>query len=218
MNLIRREGISDTLLLNVAVIPPDHVANEAIDLSARTCAFGGLFELDRTARFPHMTIYMARFSYSKIDAVRGILSATVPTFEEVALDHNGYYVTPIKYYEVSYAKSPGLERMQDAIAKGLRGLRYAPGNPIIENYFGSYQGDTKKNAEAWGYDLIGDLYRPHITLTRFPADFRIDPQMPLRESPDDLSFPLSSIGLFRADDMGAARELISEWKLGSSNL
>ena len=165
-----------------------------------------------------MTIYMARFSRSKIDAVREILSATVAIFEEVILDHNGYYVTPINYYEISYAKDLRLERMQEVIAKNLHMLRYAPGDPIIENYFGNYVGDTKKNAEVWGYDLIGDLYRPHVTLTRFPAKSRIDPQVPLPESPDDLSFPLSSIGLFRADDMGAARELISEWKLGSSNL
>jgi hypothetical protein len=217
MNKVQQEIDAESLLLNVAIIPPDHVTNGAIELSKKACALGGLFELNRTTRFPHVTIYMARFPRSKIDVVREILSTTVPAFEEEALNHSGYHVTPHKYYEVSYAETPGLERTQGIIASKLRELRYDPENPVIENYFGEYTGDTKESVEKWGYDLIGHLYRPHLTLTRFPAESQVDLQASLPESPNNLSFSLSNIGLFRADDMGAARALVSEWKLGSSN-
>jgi len=206
---------SESLLLNVAIIPPDRVSREAIDLSSKTHALGGIFELDRATRFPHMTIYMARFPRSAVNAAQKELSNLVPSLKEEILEHSGYYVTPIKYYEISYRKTPGLEKLQEMIARKLRGLRYAPENPEIENYFGDYTGDTKENVEKWGYDLFGSLYRPHVTLTRLPSETRIDSLGQLPRSLDDLSFSLSGIGLFQADDMGAARELITKWKLGT---
>jgi hypothetical protein len=217
MNRVTQEIATESLLLNVAIIPPDHVIDEAIELSKKTYALGGLFELNRTTRFPHVTIFMARFSRSKIDAVREILATMLPTLEEEALSHCGYHMSANKYYEISYAKTPELERTQEMIARELRELRYAPGNPVIEDYFGEYSGDTKESAEEWGYDLFANLYRPHLTLTRFPAEAQIDLQGSLPTSPKNLSFSLSNVGLFRADDLGAARELVAEWKLGSPN-
>jgi hypothetical protein len=213
MNRITREADDKSLLLNVAVIPPDDVTNEAISLSKETGPIGGLFELNHTTRFPHATIYMARFAPSKISATQEILSIIIPILEEQILEHIGYHLTPHKYYEVSYAKTPALERTQVIIAKQLRELRFAPGNPVIEHYFGAYEHAVEENVESWGYDLMGDLYRPHITLTRFPAESQIGSQTSLPKSSNNLSFPLARIGLFRADDMGSARELISEWKL-----
>ena len=215
MNRVKQEIATESLLLNVAIIPPDRVTDEAIELSEKAYALGGLFELNRTTRFPHVTIFMARFSRSEIDAVRGILATMVPTLEEQALSHCGYHVSENKYYEISYVKTSGLERTQGMIARELRELRYAPGNPVIEDYFGEYSGDTKESAEKWGYDLFGHQYRPHLTLTRFPAESQIDLQASLPASPNDLSFSLSNIGLFRADELGAARELVAEWKLGN---
>jgi hypothetical protein len=214
MSPVQQELDPETLLLNVGIIPPGYITNEAVTLSQRTQSIGGLFELNRTTRLPHVTIYMARFSRCKIDAVRKILSAMIPTLEERALDHRGYNLTPHRYYEISYAKTPELEQTQVSVTRELYELRYAPGNPVIENYFGEYEGDIKKSVERWGYDCVGNLYRPHLTLTRFPADARPITTTSLPKSSSNLSFAISSIGLFRADDMGSARELISEWNIG----
>jgi hypothetical protein len=215
MYRVQHEFDPETLLLNVAVIPPDNVANESIALSRRAKSLGGLFELDRATRLPHLTIYMARFSHSKVDAVRRMLSTIIPTFEEQTVNHTGYYLTPNRYYEISYARTPGLVLAQANITKKLCELRHSPGNPVIENYFGEYKGKTKNSVERWGYDLVGNLYRPHLTLTRFSTEPQaVVAPASLPKSLNDLSFTLSTVGLFRADSMGSARELISEWKLG----
>jgi hypothetical protein len=89
-------------------------------------------------------------------------------------------------------------------------LRFSPGRPPVEEYFGTYTNEQRINASNTGYDLAGKLYRPHITITRFndTPDENALPKLDL-----NLSFTAEAIGLFEADDMGATKQLIEEFSL-----
>ncbi len=100
--------------------------------------------------------------------------------------------------------------LHHAAIGAVQDVRYAPGNPVVEQYFGRYSDEQRENAETYGYDLAGDLYRPHITITRFMS--LPDPTV-LPRSSQDLSFAIRGIGLFVADDQGAARNLVAAFDL-----
>jgi hypothetical protein len=204
---------SDTVLLNVAIIPSAEVSAAAVMLSQALHTSGGIFQLDGVNRFAHLTLYMSRFARSELVAAKAALSAVSGSLNSIRLTQNGYFVTSGGYYEISYLRSPSLLNAHDKVTRTLRTLRFSPGHPPVENYFGIYSRMQQENARKTGYDLAGDLYRPHITLTRF--DDVPDVNM-LPTAKGDLSFMATRIGLFQADSMGAARKLIAEFDLDST--
>lgn len=202
---------SDTILLNVAVIPSADVSAAAVMLSQELHTLGGIFQLDGVDRFAHLTLYMARFARSDLARVQAALSVALGELETIRLTQNGYFVTPGGYYEISYLRSPSLIHVHDKVTRALRTLRFSPGHPVAESYFGIYTSEQQQNAQKTGYDLAGDLYRPHVTLTRFDnvPDINVLPT-----AGSNLSFTATRIGSFEADSMGAARKHIAEFKLG----
>jgi hypothetical protein len=54
----------NTQLLNIAVLPPEHVSREIQRLSSEASRMGGAFKIDGVARHAHLTLYMARFPMS----------------------------------------------------------------------------------------------------------------------------------------------------------
>lgn len=201
---------SDTLLLNVAIVPPDNVAITAIELSKEAQNLGGLFLIDNITKFSHMTLYMARFHRSELDSVHGALLRLRTSLRQQAIKHTGYFVTPGNYYEISYARSPALLSTHEAITQALSEFRFSPGHPVIEKYFGRYSSKQEQNAKRWGYDLVGEMYRPHVTLTHFPVPPERGNLPTVRA---DLSFTATEIGLFEADEVGAARKWIARMDL-----
>ena len=210
MNAVSPDADPSTMLFNVAIIPPTDIAAEAIALSREARSLGGRFELDTQFRHAHVTVYMARFPSFNMDSTRIMLTEILSPLEKQTLVHSGYYLTPQSYYEISYARTPELMKVHHRITAQLHELRYSPGNPVVEDYFGPYRDEIKANVERWGYDLAEELYRPHLTLTRFPTEPEVaTPQELLPTSERDLSFEMDKIGLFQADNMGSAREPIS---------
>lgn len=209
---IRDTQKPDTLLLNVAIIPPENIAAAASKLSREAQALGGSFQVDNADRFAHITLYMARFRRSELDRVRLAFQELDGSLHQHAIQHTGYFVTADGYYEVSYARTPALLAAQEIVTKSVGAFRFSPGSPVREAYFGRYSRQQQLNAREWGYDLAGELYRPHVTLTRFPGG-------PARESlpvaAGDLSFTAARIGLFEADQLGAARTLLGAIDLAS---
>lgn len=201
---------NSTVLLNVAVIPSAETAGEIEALSEELSNRGALFKIDGRTKHAHLTLYMARFSADRISDVKNRLGRTVDELEPVSMNHTGYFVTNGRYYEASYERNDELMRMHEAVIGALSDARYSPGAPVVESYFGDYNDQQRKNAEELGYDLAGELYRPHITITRFGVLPEI---ADLPRSGRDLSFAASRLGLFVADENGAATHLISVFDL-----
>lgn len=207
---MRESGVDlETTLLNVAIVPPTPTATEVERLSAALRAHGGLFRIDGRQKLAHLTLYMARFANSNIEAAMAATATFAKEHRACALDHTGYHQTQGNYYEVSYARSEGVLRLHQSAADSLLPLRYSPGRPLVEDFFAPYSTGQRAQAERSGYDLAGDLYRPHITITRFA-----EPPAHALPSPGiDLSFSATTVGLFRADNLGAVTEALGLWSL-----
>jgi len=197
-------------LLNVCVIPDENASAEAVKISRSLKGNATMFTLG-DGLFPHMTVYMARFSDSNIDKV---VSATASALEQVSsfqCVHTGYFMTAGRYLEASYKKSDDLLELHELLINYDAALRINPGSPFNEGYFAPYSPEQQKNAEETGYDLARALYRPHVTLTRYHAGQvpKIYPAFPSAE----LSFDLAKVCVFKADDNGAVYELVREFKV-----
>jgi hypothetical protein len=200
----RDSHLADTTLLNVAIVPPRSVAAAIHAMSGALAASGdGLFVVDGVERLAHVTVYMARFPTDTVAEILDRLERL--DIHPVDIKHSGYFVTAGNYYEVSYQRTAELELLQSTIIGRLKDLRFAPGDPERETFFGPYSADQRASAEACGYDLSGNLFRPHVTLSQL----RGTPRPRLPESPDELSFVANTLALFEADEFGAARRLIA---------
>ncbi len=97
------------------------------------------------------------------------------------------------------------------VVQAVKRYRYKPKAPEYESFWGAYEDQQQKYAKQTGYDLAYDLYRPHITLTRYkegrtPAEFPAFPQA-------DLSFMLPKIALYKADANGAIYEEVATFEI-----
>ena len=102
-------------------------------------------------------------------------------------------------------------QLHSLLVENLKQYRINPNDPFEEGYFAPYVIEQQKNAKETGYDLAYDLYRPHITLTRYKEG-----QAPValpEISPKDLSFKASKICVYKADDNGAIYGKLAEFTL-----
>ncbi len=162
-------------------------------------------------KFAHMTVFMARFADVNIDKVIQATKQSLGEIKSFNCEHVGYFITEGEYLEVSYKKSEQLTQLHEALIAAISEFRINPGDPYEEGYFAPYTQEQRVNAQKTGYDLAGNLYRPHITLTRYGKDKmpNISPALP----EVNLSFELSKLCIYRADDNGAVYDKLAEFQI-----
>ncbi|MBI2013705.1 MAG: 2'-5' RNA ligase family protein [Candidatus Colwellbacteria bacterium] len=199
----------DSTIINVCVIPSDEVGAECVKISQSLRSNGTAFILDGKSKFAHMTVFMARFANSKIPNILNATEKALKNTRSFLCEHTGYFMTSGRYLEVSYRRSEQFMALHEGLINSLKNYRINPGQPFEEGYFTPYTKEQRKNAEETGYDLAYNLYRPHITLTRYkegqvPEVFPAFPQV-------KLSFNLNRVCVYKADDNGAVYERLAEF-------
>jgi len=78
----------------------------------------------------------------------------------------------------------------------------------------SATGELRENLEKYGYRGVGELFRPHMTFTRFANGRAID----VSSLPDSHEFSgeFLTLGLFEMGDNGTCVRKIAEYKLGDA--
>lgn len=200
----------NSTLINVCIVPDEAVGREAVAISQSLKNEDTMFVLGE-GLFPHMTVYMARFSNDDINKVVAATETALQQARSFRCRHTGYLITGGRYFEASYEKSPALLAFHELLITHNADLRINPGSPFAEGYFAPYAEEQQKNARETGYDLARNLYRPHITLTRYhegtvPETY---PALPAAR----LSFDMHRVCVYKADDNGAVYELIREFNV-----
>lgn len=201
----------DSLLINVCIVPSETVGTQCVDLSQSVASPDTLFALDGVSKFPHMTVFMARFARQEVENVLANTERVTQEVKSFLCEHTGYFLTAGRYLEVSYRKSDAFLRLQKVLVDSLKDLRINPGQPYQESYFAPYTSEQEKNATETGYDLVGEIYRPHITLTRY-AEGKVPEEFPGLKA-TSLNFPLHTICVYEADDNGAVFKKLAEHQI-----
>lgn len=204
-----------TTLLNVCIIPPAEVGNNYVDISQALGSKATLFTLGPSetgpSKFAHMTVYMARFPDESIPEFIEKVKASLQGQNSFICRHIGYFMTAGRYFEASYEKTPEFMDLHRKIIAAGKDMRANPGQPYEEGYFTPYTDEQRKNAEETGYDLADDLYRPHVTITRY-----VENQVPSEQptpNDTDLSFDLHTVAVYKADDNGAVYEELARFNI-----
>ena len=202
----------NSTIINVCVIPSVEAGNKCVQLSQLLKSDGTMFVLDGKSKFAHMTVFMFRVKDSKIESVIEAVDKILENQKSFLCNQAspGFFMTKGRYYEVSYQKTPEFVALHENLVKALSPIRINPGNPFEEGYFTPYTEEQQKNAKETGYDLALNLFRPHVTLTRYFEGKvpETEPDLPVA----NLSFQLGKVCVFKADDNGAVYEKLAEFE------
>ena len=201
----------NSAIINVCVIPEASVGDRCVELSQALKSNGTMFALDGKSKFAHMTVFMARFANSEVLNVLAAVEKTLSSVSSFPCEHAGYFMTAGRYLEASYRKAGAFMSLHELLIDSLKGFRINPGSPFEEGYFTPYTDEQRRNAEETGYDLAHNLYRPHVTLTRYKEGEV--PEVFPGFKPANLSFQLSTVCVYKADDNGAVYEKLAEFSI-----
>lgn len=195
---------------DIVLLPEEPLAEKAISASKKLAQFGGLFLLEDGKRYPHMSLYMFEINTDNIAKVEDALRQIAGRFSVVKAKADKYNLGQgysIGYIDPEYAASDELHAIQDAVVEAVNPIRTGMRNKDVAKMEDA-TGVQLQNFQKYGYPSIGELFRPHITLTRFD-DYKPEA---LEVLPDISEFNgnFDRLGLFEMGDNGTCVRKILE--------
>jgi 2'-5' RNA ligase len=155
--------------LNIAIIPPDDISNEAIRMSKMIAdSLESEFVLNVRSLIPHITIYQAEYPNKNINELKTIVKEISSkksfkiTLDEIIIFYNTFLFWKCK-------KDDNIESIQREVVQLANPLREG----LILGQLASIRGLSEENrhdVENFGSLLIGSRYIPHITVTRLKRE------------------------------------------------
>lgn len=190
-----------TIPCDVVLLPEGSQATEAIRCSELLAMQGGLFRLDNEYFYAHASLYMFKLAV-------GRLAECTEALKVVATKHSTQELTPTGYtyldkgpgkgfVDIAFDRTEEADQLQQDVLAALAPLRSGMVE-IIAPMLTNATGVKLENLQQYGYPAVGELFRPHITLTKFPAE--TEPDLSVLPSPEVFTGKFTKIGLF---EMGA---------------
>jgi hypothetical protein len=197
---------------DIALLPNKELSQKLVDISQKLSDPLPLFKLDGEKVFPHLSLYMARFAGDNLAAVQEVVLGISKSFAPLPLTAAGYHQSR-GYLDVEYQRNGHLLALQPRIIESVNTLRDRSFDSQKIRITGA-EGLAKTNIGQYGYKYVGDLWRPHATITRFAGDAAIDAA--LLPNPSVFSGTYSLLGIFELGEHGtcirqvAAYDMISK--------
>lgn len=199
----------NSLPCDVVILPNDELANKAILASQKLAPFGGLFTLEIGRYFPHVSLYMLQLKEDDLENVKSLLAEIASKTSALNLKVSNYEQKEA-YVDVEYARNEQTDRLQQQVVAML--------NPIRDGMLEKDKarmleatGLALENFQNYGYKNVGELFRPHITFTRFGSEQPTAQEL----LPELATFngTFTKLGLFEMGDNGTCVRRIAEFDL-----
>jgi hypothetical protein len=195
----------DSIECIVAILPSDLLASKAIYTSEQLSTQGALFTLGVGTSYPHLSVYMLKIKIKDIEVVKSILAQISGTVTEINLSAVDYHQSR-GYVDVEYQKIGLLSNLQKRVIDAINPLRDGMREHDIAR-LPDATGLMLENYQKYGWNSVGELYRPHLTLTRFSNQEDEPAKLPAFA---EFSGPYNRLGLFEMGENGTcAQELFS---------
>lgn len=202
-----------SLPCDIALIPDQLLANRAIATSNGFKQFGSLFVLEDGRIYPHVSLYMLQLKVDDLQKVEGALEAIARVHTPLLLDAE-QYVQNEGYIDASYPNTPEIVSLQRDVIAALNpirdGVREKDKIHMLED-----EGLALENLQEYGYRYVGELFRPHLTLTRLSSDDTA--ALNTLDKVSDSSGVFAKLGIFEMGDNGTAIRKLAEIELLSSS-
>jgi hypothetical protein len=199
----------NTKLYDIILLPEPELAQKAITLSQQLAQYGARFTLQQDSPVPHLSLYFAQLSPPGLSMTTEVLQAMAAQLSPITLSAAEYEQAGA-YLLLNYQRTDELVRLHMRVMNAI--------NPLRD---GMSQGDTarlhetrgkvRQNLETYGTQWVGELFKPHITITRF-AERR---ELAANDLPDIRQFDgrFVKLGLFETGEFGTCVRRIAEFEL-----
>jgi hypothetical protein len=203
--------MNKALPYDIVLLPSDELANISIEASEKLSPLGSLFTLKTGQYYPHLSLYMLQLQQESIQAIINRLENIGANTSLIALEAKEY-TTDWGYICAQYVATDDAEQLQHTVVEQCHSFRNGM-KELDRKTMQKARGVTFDNLQQYGYKPIGELFEPHITLTRFdkPVD-NIEESLPPIE---EFNGYFDRIGLFEMgnDDNGTCVREIASFRL-----
>lgn len=202
-----------SIACDVVILPSSELSDKAVAMSKTLKPLGSLFSLEVGKYYPHVSVYMLQLKTDDISKAKKLLADIAVKTNKLTLTATRYHQTH-NYFDAEYEKTEELASLQMAVVETLNPIRDGvreKDKPRMTEATGL----ALENFKKYGWSSIGELYRPHLTLTRFINE----QQNPEHDLPNftEFSSQFPKLGLFEMGDNGTAVHKIAEFELKSNN-
>ena len=194
---------------DVVILPSPELAERATLLSSQLARKGVLFTLRDGAFYPHISLYMLQLKATDLDAIKQYLAEIAEETSSLNLTASKYWQAK-QFFDAEYEKSDELSQLQINVVTRLNPIRDGMRTKDVER-MKEATGIAFTNLKDYGWSTIGELYRPHLTVTRFTADQDLASLTlpPIQEFVGEFS----KLGLFEMGDNNTCVRKIAEFNL-----
>lgn len=194
--------------LNIVILPPREIREAAIEMSRKLKeGFQTELTLNGLNSLPHMTLYQARFPENALEAVsaylREIARKTSPF--EVSLGGMSSFYRSV-WWDVQ--PSSDITHLSKSIIYQLNPLR--EGLTVGFWKGGKWNMSETFSIENYGSVVIGDSFRPHVTITTLRDQRDVRPALDSMR-PKVVKFVSESMHLALLGDMGRVTQVLEEF-------
>lgn len=205
---------SQTIPCNIVLLPSPEQSQLAIHASQKLAGQNALFTLDDKDFYAHTSLYMFQMNTADQNTCIAALQQLAEQTKAQQLQQDDYFYQDSGhgkgYVDIAYSRNDEVDSLQEKTIEIFNALR-----------FGMRESDKKKMADAtgvklenlqkYGYPAVGELFRPHITLTKFPTE--IEPDLSVLPDPAVFDGMFTRIGLFEMGPNGTCIRKIAEFSL-----
>lgn len=206
----------NSLPCDVVLLPSSELANKAIEASKATKQFESFFTLEDGKFYPHMSLYMFQLDEADISKVGEVLTRIAKDTKTISAKATTYSLGTgfgVGYVDPEYEVTEELSRLQNKVVEAVNPIRAGMRESDIKKMQDA-EGIKLDNLKKHGYPAIGELFRPHITLTRLKEH---NPKV-LELLPQDVttfSGVFDRLGFFEMGENGTCIRKIAEFPLSN---
>lgn len=194
---------------DIVLLPESQLTDKAITLSKQLEPQGTLFTLSKDTCIPHASLYMTQLKVTDLDRVQKLLSQIASRTPTVKLVSTRYDQAE-GYIDADYERTDELVQLQMTVIEAI--------NPIRDGMrekdkarLSEATGQVRENLEEYGYRGVGELFRPHLSFTRFVDGQAVDTDS--LPEPSHFSGRFDRLAICEMGDNGTCARLIAELEL-----
>ncbi|MFI6180672.1 cytochrome c oxidase assembly protein [Nonomuraea sp. NPDC051191] len=213
--------MGDLPVYDVVLLPPHDVNAQSVHLSRRCAeATATEFVLREDGLYPHISLYMANFTPDGLEEAVALLHELSRRTSAMRLEGESFAANEHGMVELFFRKTDAITRLQEDVVTALgplrTGLRHLdPVGRVLADHRLTAPPTARANLDLHGYDEIGDLFRPHITLTRLQRpDHPLD--LGLLAEPAAFTATYQTLALCVMGEHGTCTEIVETFTLDTA--
>ncbi len=201
---------------DVVLLLPNDINQTAITISSQVARYGTEFTLSDNL-YPHISLYMANFTSTKLIEAQHLLSKIARDATALTLQGSHWGKNDQGMLEIFFQRPLEIAHIQERVIAALNPLRHGlrvkdPVGRLLEQYRHQAPDEARAHIEQYGYDEIGTFFKPHITITRFkqrstPIDTTLMP------SPATFSGIYNTLALCEMGEHGTCTQIVARFTL-----